>query len=207
MEEKAISLHRAGRRVCEIAKELGCSESTIYKTFRLAGYKLPKYNPNRSGGRLWTDEEIQYLHDNPAKPPAEMAKELNRTYSAVTTKIAKLDAHRRHNCLVCNVEISQKGKFCTPHNWVGRRAAQAAYRAKGKGREYTLTEEQVVLLVQQPCTYCGQDGGGLGRVDSSVGYTPENTVPCCRLCNVMKNNLSVDEWLAHLKKIMEYYNA
>lgn len=35
---------------------------------------------------------------------------------------------------------------------------------------------------------------GIDRIDSSIGYTKENTVPCCKFCNCAKNTMSVDEF-------------
>ena len=30
---------------------------------------------------------------------------------------------------------------------------------------------------------------GIDRVDSNIGYTNENSVPCCKTCNFAKNDL------------------
>ena len=45
------------------------------------------------------------------------------------------------------------------------------------------------------------------RVDSSLGYTVSNCVPCCKYCNQAKNDRSVSEFLAHARRIVEYQNA
>lgn len=44
---------------------------------------------------------------------------------------------------------------------------------------------------------------GVDRKDSSKGYTIENSLPCCAVCNRMKMELSYDDYL---KKIEEIYN-
>ena len=42
----------------------------------------------------------------------------------------------------------------------------------------------------------------LDRIDSSEDYTSQNTVGCCRMCNVAKNNHPIDvflDWIGRLK--------
>eukprot|EP00798_Chlamydomonas_sp_ICE-L_P026669 gene26669-4247_t len=63
--------------------------------------------------------------------------------------------------------------------------------------------------IQQPCHYCGAHDPtiflcGLDRVDSSVKFTDCNTVPCCYLCNMMKINFHVDEFIGGVKAIAMY---
>jgi len=43
---------------------------------------------------------------------------------------------------------------------------------------------------------------GVDRVDSSKGYLDEgNSVPCCKMCNRMKNEFTKEEFLNKIKKI------
>jgi hypothetical protein len=45
---------------------------------------------------------------------------------------------------------------------------------------------------------------GLDRTDSSKGHTIDNIVPCCWVCNCMKNDLSEEEFYAHIERIHNY---
>lgn len=45
---------------------------------------------------------------------------------------------------------------------------------------------------------------GIDRIDSTMGYTINNCVPCCSNCNMFKNDLSVDEFLNHVNKIVSF---
>ena len=45
---------------------------------------------------------------------------------------------------------------------------------------------------------------GIDRLDSSIGYTNENSVTCCKTCNFAKNTLSESEFYSWIKKIYEY---
>lgn len=79
-----------------------------------------------------------------------------------------------------------------------------------------------------PCIYCGteyskeikdrrnetiKDGlfsdtivrcNGIDRVDSNIGYTKENTVPCCKYCNTAKSTMSKQEFFNWIKRAYEY---
>lgn len=55
---------------------------------------------------------------------------------------------------------------------------------------FLLTPEEFQTFVLQPCHYCGthiqNESIGIDRTDSAVGYTSDNCVPCCEICNKMK---------------------
>src|SRR5207244_1433978 len=73
----------------------------------------------------------------------------------------------------------------------------------------TITAEQYAALIQDKCIYCGKEPApynGLDRVDSSKGYTPENTVACCTRCNYAKNDFSIEEFRQWLLKIIEFHS-
>ena len=57
-------------------------------------------------------------------------------------------------------------------------------------------------LLNSPCAYCGCDNcNGIDRVDSKLGYTIGNTVPCCAICNKMKNNFTLEVFKDKISKI------
>lgn len=81
-------------------------------------------------------------------------------------------------------------------------------RAKRKGYEFELTEEDFRQLDTLTCEYCGGDEKmGYDRIDSNLGYTLDNVTPCCYVCNTMKSNLTREEFIAHVLKIGEHTNV
>lgn len=102
--------------------------------------------------------------------------------------------------------------------WVFRR------NAKKRNLKVSITYEQWYELSQGSCFYCGtfrsntnKVGGdpkfcgrlpflynGIDRLDNSIGYTPENSVSCCKNCNFAKHAMSVDDFLSMVKNIYEY---
>ena len=56
--------------------------------------------------------------------------------------------------------------------------------------EFTLNFDEFSAIVDKECFYChhniDNETNGIDRVDNTKGYTKENTVPCCEMCNRMK---------------------
>jgi len=97
--------------------------------------------------------------------------------------------------------------------------------AKRKNRSFNLSKDQFKKITSQNCYYCGikpsnaytagqhlQNAiphptfiyNGIDRIDSSKGYEMDNIVPCCIICNQMKNDLSQEDFYNHLKKILSW---
>jgi hypothetical protein len=86
--------------------------------------------------------------------------------------------------------------------------------AAKRGLAWDLTEKEVIDLWCSPCAYCGSSPtnkfsnsgreivySGIDRIDSSLGYVSSNVQPCCKRCNIAKNNMTHEEFLAHVAQI------
>lgn len=95
------------------------------------------------------------------------------------------------------------------HEWQKTYIA-ASKCARDKGMPLELSEEDWIQKTKE-CNYCGKDisnntGVRLDRVDNSQGYTNENTVGCCRQCNVAKNNHTLEEFKNWVITVYERMN-
>jgi hypothetical protein len=71
--------------------------------------------------------------------------------------------------------------------------------------DFKLTEQEAISIMENACWYCGETRKiGIDRKDSDIGYTPENCVSCCSMCNCMKNIYTQEAFLAQCKKIANY---
>lgn len=101
-------------------------------------------------------------------------------------------------------------------------------RDKSKGFDGTMTLDEFCSLSKSPCKYCGLEYSkeiedrlneskkgarlsdhtlkcnGIDRVDSSLGYSKDNSVPCCKYCNIAKNTMSKDEFYKWVKRVYEF---
>ena len=98
-----------------------------------------------------------------------------------------------------------------------RRARQKKYDATPKGKLSTYKKSAVrrghpwgietdifYALLTQECHWCGGPGGGVDRLDSDLGYCVENCVPCCKICNIAKNELSVADFLSWISRVAQH---
>ncbi len=108
-----------------------------------------------------------------------------------------------------------------PEGIAARNHALSAVKrsATDRGIEWSLTDEQALQLMRQPCHYCGStlsnlsrhpefNGdfryNGIDRVDNSVGYTVENVVACCKHCNIAKRDRTVTEFLLWIEQVYRH---
>lgn len=95
--------------------------------------------------------------------------------------------------------------------------------AKSRKHVFDLTDDQVWFLCNQECVYCGAPPSnityyksrwngtvyaheqikynGLDRVDNSKGYLISNVVPCCKICNIAKRKMSVEEFQSWIRRV------
>jgi hypothetical protein len=87
------------------------------------------------------------------------------------------------------------------------RYGQCKAQAKVRGIAFALTLKQYLTFADQVCYYCGEQLNvvGLDRIDSSIGYTLNNVVSCCRNCNYAKRLLSADEFVHHCHKVVAHF--
>lgn len=65
--------------------------------------------------------------------------------------------------------------------------------AVGKGRVWTITQEEYESITALNCHYCGhrndvEAGIGLDRLDNERGYELDNVVSCCAICNLVRGD-------------------
>ena len=171
----------------------------------------------QSEAKVLTDKQLKYL---------------GKTFGAITVvdlhEVKKYRAYFKGICNRCNSEtvvradhLLNNPKSCT--NCVDdlqKEIAHAKYpphltkynsklymyklNAKLSERVFELTKDEFTNILKSDCIYCGkQEAFGVDRIDNLKGYTLENSVPCCRMCNQMKHIFHKD---AFLKQVELIYN-
>lgn len=108
-------------------------------------------------------------------------------------------------------EASFNALFCQ-YRWV----------AKNRGFDWAISKKEFRELTQLNCFYCdsvpsnnksSQDNSGtytysgIDRMDNNLGYFLQNCVPCCKRCNVAKNDNSIDEFRAWVSTVYRKVNV
>lgn len=96
---------------------------------------------------------------------------------------------------------------------------QLKTNAYSRNLKYELSDDYAIALSQENCFYCGinpkqkiksesENGdyiyNGIDRIDSSIGYTIENCVPCCGRCNEAKMAESQSGFFEWIKKVYNH---
>lgn len=86
-----------------------------------------------------------------------------------------------------------------------RRKSSILGNAKSRGIKVDLSDSEINTLLNSSCYYCGKGrADGIDRVDSNKSYTIDNVVPCCGICNRMKNKFSLNLFIEQIDRI--YHN-
>jgi len=93
-----------------------------------------------------------------------------------------------------------------------------------RGYDWCLTKQDFRDLISKNCFYCGCEPSteiciarhknknntliynGVDRINNKIGYTKENSVTACFICNRMKMDLDYDIFIRQVKKINETQN-
>lgn len=104
-------------------------------------------------------------------------------------------------------------------------SAWAGHKNKASSRKLVqeLSFDHWLYLTQQPCHYCGVLKSnrhkssspygvdflfnGIDRKDSAIGYTLENSVSCCSVCNMSKRLMSESEFLKWVVQVYNHLNS
>jgi hypothetical protein len=92
--------------------------------------------------------------------------------------------------------------------------------SKKRNLSFEITKEEFKEIIQQNCYYCNKepsnyvtirsrDGGfywynGVDRLNNDKGYTNDNIVPCCKKCNLIKKQMTEDEFLSWVASVYKY---
>lgn len=112
------------------------------------------------------------------------------------------------------------------HSGLNKLYSDYRYGAKSRSLEFAVSIDEFKSIVTSNCTYCGVEPNrvtygsrgskkehgkflstGVDRIDSSKGYTVDNVVPCCSICNIAKSDLTQSEFLAWIDRIRNFTNA
>lgn len=126
---------------------------------------------------------------------------------------ASLNGGLATQCYSCGRKFKDEG-----HSGLSILIKQYKHGANKRGYEWNLSRDDVKSLTSESCVYCGVKPdfrintntidnygdyiyNGIDRVDNTKGYDLDNCVSCCRLCNWMKRDLTIEEFKTHISKI------
>lgn len=97
-----------------------------------------------------------------------------------------------------------------PRIWERKNPEQSSWTryiwgANKRGLAWELTRLEHDILIHGPCRYCNHFNEsktiGIDRVDNTDGYYPDNCVPCCKTCNIMKMAMTAEEFIERCRRV------
>lgn len=89
--------------------------------------------------------------------------------------------------------------------------------AKRRFLDFKLTKEDFEIITSKNCFYCGVNPSklsktkhsiylynGIDRKNNLIGYTLENCLPCCTMCNKSKRDIDFDIFINWIKTIKNF---
>jgi hypothetical protein len=123
------------------------------------------------------------------------------------------------SCGCLSQEVKKNKRISDTHSEITAIILGYKRHALDRGFKWNLSRQFVEQLIKKHCHYCGmpptnrkktkntiKDGllySGIDRINSSKDYDENNVVPCCRICNYAKSNLSIQEfhkWAVNIGK-------
>lgn len=134
-------------------------------------------------------------------------------YGAVKSKDLRGGHSKSCGCLAIDStrERSQKSD-----SGLSKLFRQYVSSSKNRHLQFELSLDDFKKLTQSECHYCGQlptaisiklsNAGayifnGIDRKDNSIGYSIENSVPCCQPCNFLKKDMNYSEFIRRASAI------
>jgi hypothetical protein len=130
-----------------------------------------------------------------------------------------LIAGNTRSCGCLHAEAMRKNTL--PDFGSGKNKLYHQYKTKAekKGRLFDLTEDEFFPMTQQNCHYCGSKPSldvrikpnspayrynGIDRVDNTRGYSKDNCVTCCSVCNYAKRSMTHSQFLKWVSSVYHH---
>lgn len=177
---------------------------------RMRTYFKSLSHGDRSGKSIFQYMDDEYAH---------MECDCGHQYRLKLTNTLKNDGN-----FMCRQCYAERDAANFDSHW-GYKAAYSRIKkdARAAGREFEIEIEEFRYLCQQNCYYCGGQPNnlityrgqnsftfryfvysGLDRINNDIGYTRQNVVPCCIICNRAKNSMPFKEFIDWLSRLTAY---
>jgi hypothetical protein len=117
-------------------------------------------------------------------------------------------------------ENGKKSRHKVAKEDAGYKSLYSSYKCNAKNRklQFDVTFEHFMNLLKDNCFYCNSEPSniyfksyyntpynGVDRINNELGYTNDNIVSCCKICNISKNNYSTEVFFDWIQRISRNY--
>lgn len=165
---------------------------------------------DRSGGKLWNCICVC------GNPKIVADRSLTRNMTKSCGCLAKENGTKQGNRSKGVPKLSLR----LPSGQATRNAILGDYKSSAikRGLKWDIKDQEAFDIFKQNCYVCGivpsqvrRHGHsfgdftytGIDRIDNKLGYTSNNVRPTCKRCNVAKNDMTEEEFVSWLKRIVD----
>lgn len=176
-------------------------------------------------GLSFTEEEFLEVIKN-SKNHTEANKKLGYTGNSISKDTRYGQLFNKLKPSISHFQMSSRAKCGEDTSFEAyyNHYKSSTDRRKYGNIEFNLTLDEFKQIIIQKCHYCqnyGTSGNhilknrkiklnhqfcGIDRKDNTKGYTVENSLPCCGICNWMKGDYTYEEFLEQMKLIYKNLN-
>lgn len=115
------------------------------------------------------------------------------------------------------VELSKSNRLPKGEAALNHLFAIYKKNARRRGYKFNLSQDEFRGLVIQPCSYCGRPPSsvvevndssliytGIDRTNNEEGYSIDNCIPCCKICNRAKRGMPYEEFMIYLDDLVAF---
>ena len=182
---------------------------------------MPKYNELQSGirfGRL-TVIKKDGVHRKPCGTTQSKYLCKCDCGTEISVLMQNLKNGNTKSCGCLSADIKEQKKLPENRGVINQIILGYKRHARDRNLCWKLDYEQVKEIILSQCYYCGTERSnikitknckngfaynGIDRIDSSKGYEIDNVVPCCKICNVAKLNMSQKEFVLWIQKAAKH---
>lgn len=136
-----------------------------------------------------------------------------------------LTSNATKSCGCLHNEISSKNSIKSRNKIAkidaGYKSIYASYRSNAISRKHVFNIDfnYFKKLLISNCFYCNIEPSntyfksyynvkynGIDRINNKIGYIESNIVPCCKMCNISKNNYDMENFLNWIERISINYS-
>ncbi len=170
------------------------------KYFESLGYQIPRYK--NKNGRKQCKRGTKILVKVQDLQPCSTQKIKVRCFRCNKERWAKVvncKDNTKTSCHKCKNIGWKNGRY---YHGLGASYSMAKGQSKSRKILFQLTPDEFrELTVNVSCYYCGEVSKGIDRLNSKIGYIKYNCVPCCKTCNYLKRDATLELFLSKIQKI------
>jgi hypothetical protein len=181
-----------GIKYCDISRGCFTLLTGEYTSCEACREKERQISTIRRNNRIAQNKQIAATHATNQR----LCVKCNKEFEKFTTQKGK-ESHKCPRCfeMQTKVELARapRERIYKAEMMANMKLHYANYikNAICRDRVITIQFDEFCAIVVKPCYYCGEinsgEVNGIDRINNDIGYTSENCVPCCEICNRMKH--------------------